>query len=155
MIPKPNTLDYIDALNRLIIYRERLLHIKMAEDNEEFEMTAVADMLDPWSALTYFRDTDAYHIYKINELSKELYVCIKNIKRFDYTPNDYDRIQMRLGTEEDNTFMNWPLSDVYLYLQMIFEDYKYNEGGIDEIVIENSIIQGQILAIVDCFIYRI
>lgn len=152
MYNKPDTLDLINAFDLLIKYRDRLIEIKEAVENEEFE---TIDSSDPWIALTYYRESMAYQKYEIKDLSEAVYKDVSSLKKYNYSPEDYERIQKSLATEVDDTFSNWTLSDVYLYLQMLFEDLKYNDGGMDDVVIENCIIQGELLSIIDCLLYRI
>ena len=150
MSNKPERTDYINAVNILIKYRDKLTQIKEAVENEEFE--TIDDSSDPWIVLTYFRESIAYQKYKIKDLSEALYKDVSTLKKYNYSGKDFTRIQTLIETEFEDTFSNWALSDVYLYLQMVFEDLEYNDGGMDDVCIENSIIQGELLRIIDCLL---
>lgn len=149
---KPNALDFMKALELLYPYKAELETIHQAEQDGEFDDMEITD---PWSAISYFRSSKAYETYHVNHLAHRIYQSIKELKVYPYSNEMYERIQMFLAVEETGSYEKWTLEEVYIYLTMIFEDIRYNEGGIDEITIENVIINGELLRIMECFLIRI
>ena len=148
---KPDSLDYMQALKVLYPYKTRLELIRNAEKNDEFE---TVEITDPWSAITYFRDSKAYHTYEIKKISLEIYEAVKTLPHYTYEEKTWNDIQEKIATDERG-FESWELRDVYYYLQMLFEDLSYGKTHVDDIVIENAIIRGDILDIITCFLERI
>lgn len=149
---KPDTLDFMNALKVLYPYKDRLKKISEAQKNGEFDQIEITD---PWSALTSFRDSDAYKTYNIKELSQSLYMSMMSIEKYGYDHQTYDHIHELLGTQYTGDFSKWTLPEVYYYLTMLFEDLRLDGGIMDEIIIENAIIRGDILDIINCFLERI
>lgn len=148
----PNSLDYMNALQVLYPFKDALEEIKEAFDHDVFD---TIEITDPWSALTYYRSSEAYTTYDIEGLSKKIYSAVQGLQRYQINQTKRDYIFEMLGTENTNLFESWMLDEVYIYLIMIFEDLNIMDGHPDQIIIENSIIRGDILSIINCFLTRI
>jgi hypothetical protein len=149
---KPNSIDFMKALKVLYPFKDALEKVKEAFDHDEFD---TIEITDPWSAITYFRSSEAYVTYDIEHLSHKIYEAIKDLNQYQINNHERDQILKLLGTEITNCFDGWKLDQVYMYLMMIFEDLKHRDNIPDQIIIENSIIRGDILSIINCFLIRI
>ena len=148
----PSIPDFESALSILYPYKEQLELIKKAEFEGQFDSLEITD---PWSALTYYRKSNAYETYHIKKLSEDLYEAMKKLTVYHYSSELYEKIQNDVMSVDTNPFENWHLYEVYIYLQMLFEPFFNQDIEIDTIVIENAIISGQLLDIMYCFLYRI
>ena len=93
---KPDSLDFMQALKVLYPFKGRLEEIKNAELNDEFE---TVEITDPWLAITYFRDSNAYHKYDIKKISLEIYEAVKSLTHYAYDNQTWLHIQEKIATE--------------------------------------------------------
>ena len=145
-------IDFENALRILYPFKEQLELVKKADNEGLFDFQEITD---PWSALTYFRESNAYENLQIKRLSTNLFQAMKALKQYHYTSEMYDIIHNDSMKEDLNGFESWRLDEVYYYLQMMFEPSIIDGDNINDVVIENVIINGQLLDIINCFLYRI
>ena len=146
---KPNSLDYKEALDVLYPYKAQLEKIKIAYLNEEFQPRLVIEYMEPGEALNYLTDSEAFKTYGVKEIGKDLSEKIKKLDHKDYHFNKYFGIEEKHGCEMPYEFdETWELSDVYYYLLYIFDME-------DPVIIEHSVINGDLIGILNCFFIRL
>ena len=145
---KFDTLDYLQALKILVPYKDKLSQIYEAYLAGVFENDSI-DYKDFYSVLTYYKESIAYKKFDVYELTLQIKMELKELDIKDYRFEDIDMIEKSYGEEIPHEFDGrWNLEDVYKYLLNLAYSYK-------EVVMENSIINGEILGIINCFIFRV
>ena len=148
MIEKVDSFDYFKVLEILNPYKERLEDIHKAYLNDEFEVEGF-DYSDLFNLLQYYLESTGYEKYKIYDLATELKEKLMTLDYKDYSFNDYIRIEETYGMDMPHDFdQRWTLEDVYKHLLGLVK----SEGLV---IIENSIINGELLGIFNCFMIRV
>jgi hypothetical protein len=132
---QPNGLDFMKALDILIPYREEL--IKIHEDYKTEK--SIKEKSD---------DQPDLRNENIRFLGKELLQKIHHLttkSEFDIT---YEHIQMKHGIPPYRFDWHWELQEVYIYLIHVFNTNN------DKMII-NSILNGELIDIIECFFIRI
>lgn len=144
-----HSMDYMKALDILYPYKLKLEIIKLAYLNEEFDSTLSADMKEPYDMITYFRESEAYDTYNIKSVAKALNHKIKELDFLSYSFIGSVEMEHKHGCNLPCVFDgDWTLTEVYQYLIHLFDLDDY-------VVIENSILNGDILGILNCFLIRL
>lgn len=148
MIKEVNYFDYFQVIKILSPYINQLEAIYKAYLNGDFEGEDL-DYKDPFEVIRFYFNTSAYKSFNINELAFSLKEKLSSLDIKDYTFKDYIRIEETYGSEIPHEFdERWTLKDVYKYLVGLV-----NTEGI--IIMENSIVNGEILNIFKCLIIRV
>ena len=148
MVNSINCFDYFKVIEILNPFKKRLEIIYQAAINDEFEVEDL-DYSDPYKVLRYYLDSNAYEKYQIQDLALELKEKLKGLDKKDYCFDDLLRIEEKYGMDIPHEFdYRWTLEDVYKYLLGLID----SEGLV---IVESSIINGEILGIFNCFIIRV
>jgi hypothetical protein len=125
---QPYGLDFMKALNILMPYQKQLTEIYDIYQN---------------SSLT---PVSKSHNAKL--LCKELSKQILALDTYNDSGTNYDDIKKIHGAPPYRFDSHWELREVYIYLIRIFNNN-------DETMVINSVITGELLGVIECFLVRI
>jgi len=147
----PTSFDIMKAIDVLIPFQSRLVRIHQAYLNGDSDNHQART---PWEVLTAYQTMDSYIQYDISRLSTKMYERVSCLKKYVVPKETESRIYELVDIEVSNNFEMWSLQDIYLFLQEIFKENPFQPNTKNTVVIENAIIQGFILKILEAFMIR-
>ena len=145
---QPDGLDFMKALDTLFPYREQLIKIHIAYQNEHYIKEVPHERSYSRSTNASCINSDNYKVENIKKLGKELSNRIHQLEMYRDTDISYDYIRLKHGTPPYRFEYLWELKEVYMYLIHVFNDNN-------DAMIMNSIFNGELVYIIECFIIRI
>ncbi|RJX27647.1 MAG: hypothetical protein C4537_00405 [Acholeplasma sp.] len=145
---RPDGLDFIKALDTLFPYREQLMTIHVAFKNVQYINGIKFEESDSNDERSLCVDSDIYRLYNIKSLGNELLKRVYQLEMYHNSDLTYENIKLNHGTPPYRFDWHWELKEVYMYLIHVFRDN-------DDRMIINSIITGELLGIIECFLIRI
>ena len=149
---KPNAIDFMNVCNVLYPFEKQLVEIKRAKDNGEFFEIVYSEK--PHEVIGYDRNSEVFIHHDITYLSKKIFDIVKGLKQYNYDDKVIQEINDLRATDSTDTFNEWTLPQVYAHLQMIYNDVCWGKDLVDELFVEHTIIEGDILNILNCFLER-
>jgi hypothetical protein len=145
---QPNGLDFMKALDILMPYREQLMKIHVAYQNEQCIKKIPYNILDFKDENTIYTDTEANALDNIKLLGKELSKKIHQLETLNIKDLSYDEIVLKHGASPYRFDWHWELKEIYIYLIHLCKDNNVK-------MMMNSILNGEFVHMIECFLIRI
>lgn len=149
MNSSPNGIDFMKALDVLMPYKKQLEEIHASYLDGDFDLDSGTNVTDPYAVITSYLCSPSYTGLHVKSIREQLASSIRLLDIYDDSFQTILDIETKHGTTCPYEFNgNWDLREVYMYLLHLF---RRN----DPVIIDNSIINGEILGILKCLLIRI
>lgn len=152
MEERPNAIDFMNVCNLLYPFEKKLIKIKRAKDRDE--LLEVVYSKQPHEVIGFDRNSEVFIKYDITNLSKKIFTIVKSLKQYKYDNKTIQEINGLRATGSLDSFSHWTLEQVYIHMQTMYDNVIWGEDLIDELYVEYTIIRGDILDILNCFLVR-
>jgi uncharacterized protein (UPF0335 family) len=152
MKEKPNAIDFMNVCNLLYPFEKQLIEIKKAKDRDE--LLEVVYSKQPHEVTGFDRNSEVFIKYDITNLSKKIFNIVKNLKQYKYDIKTMREINGLRATGSSELFSQWTLEQVYIHLQTMYDNVIWGADLVDELYVEYTVIHGDILDILNCFLVR-
>ena len=152
MKKRPNAIDFMKVCSALYPFQKQLEEIKKSKDRDE--LLEVVYSKQPHEVIGFDRTLDVFIKYDITNLSKKIYDIVKSLKKYEYDDNMIQEINNLRATGSSDSFSHWTLEQVYIHLQTMYENVIWGGDLVDELFVEYTVINGDILDILNCFLVR-
>lgn len=149
---RPNALDFMNVCNLLYPFEKQLIEIKKAKDRDE--LLEVVYSKHPHEIIGFDRNSEVFKKYDITNLSKKIFNIVKGLKQYTFENNMIQEINNLRATGSSNSFSEWTLEQVHIHLQTMYDNVIWGKDLVDELYVEYTVIQGDILDILNCFLVR-
>ncbi len=152
MKKRPNAIDFMNVCSALYPFQKQLVEIKKAKDRDE--LLEVVYLKQPYEVIGFDRTLDVFIKYDITNLSKKIFDIVKSLKKYEYDDNMIQEINGLRATGSLDSFSHWTLEQVYIHLQTMYDNVIWGGDLVDELFVEYTVIHGDILDILNCFLVR-
>ena len=152
MKERPYAIDFMNVCSALYPFQKQLVEIKKAKDKDE--LLEVEYLKQPHQVIAFDRTSEVFIKHDITNLSKKIYDIVKSLKKYEYDDNMMQEINDLRATSSSDSFSQWTLEQVYIHLQTMYDNVIWGEDLVDELYVEYTVIQGDILDILNCFLIR-
>jgi hypothetical protein len=152
MKERPNALDFMNVCKLLYPFEKQLIEIKKAKDRDE--LLEVVYSKQPHDVIGFDRNSEVFIKYDITNLSKKIFNIVKSLKKYTYENKTMREINDLSAIGSSIPFSQWTLEQVYIRLQTMYDNVIWGRDLVDELYVEYTVIQGDILDILNCFLIR-
>lgn len=153
MKERPNAIDFMNVCNLLYPFEKQLIEIKKAKDEDE--LLEVVYLLQSHEVIGFDRSSEVFIKHDITNLSKKIFDIVKSLKQYEYDSKTIREINGLRATGSSDSFSQWTLEQVYIHLQTMYDNVIWGADLVDELYVEYTVIHGDILDILNCFLERI
>ncbi len=152
MKERPNAIDFMNVCKLLHPFEKQLIEIKKAKDRDE--LLEIVYSKQPHEVIGFDRRSEAFIRYDITNLSKKIFNIVKSLKQYTYENKTIREINDLRANGSSNSYSQWTLEQVYIHLQTMYDNVIWGKDLVDELYVEYTVIQGDILDILNCFLVR-
>lgn len=152
MKERPYAIDFMNVCRALYPFQKQLVEIKKAKDRDE--LLEVVYSKQPHEVSGFDRSLEVFIKHDITNLSKKIFDIVKGLKKYEYDDNMMQEINDLRATSSSISLSQWTLEQVYIHLQTMYENVIWGRDLVDELYVEYTVIQGDILDILNCFLVR-
>lgn len=152
MKERPNAIDFMNVCNLFYHFEKQLIEIKKAKDRDE--LLEVVYLVQPYEVIGFDRSSEVFIKHDITNLSKKIFTIVKSLKQYKYDNKTIQEINGLRATGSLDSFSHWTLEQVYIHLQTMYDNVIWGGDLVDELYVEYTVIRGDILDILNCFLAR-